>query len=153
MGLFGERNVLALASAPTANPEPYATPLYFAALSDDPLLLVFVSHPSTNHGKHLGAGPTKVAGCIFGEHTQVAQLRGVQFRGRTIREDVLPPEVVARAREAYLLRHPVAAPVLEQSKASVYIMAIRWAKLTDNRVAFGHKEIFEFESPAWMPAT
>lgn len=152
MGLFEERTVLALASAATAAapPEPYATPLYFASLPGPPPLLVFVSDPATTHGQHVGAGPTSVAGCVFAEHTQVDQLRGVQFRGLCCREPVVPPSAISSARTAYLQRHPVAAPVLERSSASVYIIALTWAKATDNRVAFGHKQSWAFRPPAWL---
>jgi uncharacterized protein YhbP (UPF0306 family) len=139
-----------------ASGAPYVAPLYFA-LGSPPVLppgpthahhppptLVFAGSPHSAHGQHLGAGPTLVAAAVAWETTEIGALRGVQLRGAVWRHDRLDEADAAQARADYLSRHPVAAPMLSGGAASVYVLRVQWAKLTDNRLGFGVHPVFTF---------
>ncbi len=151
MSVLRERWVLTLATSPPAAdgdptpPVPYATPLFYAVagLVGGGPRLVFASRPDSAHGRHLGAGPTAVAAALYLESEAVSELRGVQLRG----EVVLGAGAADRA--AYLGRHPAAEALLRPgSREQLYVLALTWAKLTDNRLGFGHKLEWRFAAPA-----
>ncbi len=138
---------------PSPGRAPYPTPLFYAvakppALGPGPVL-VFVTDPSTRHGRHLGRGPSAVAVGIYLETEELGLIRGIQVRGEAIRVDSLDPERAALARRVYIERHPVAAPMLEgEGPEQLYAICVRWAKLTDNRLGMGVHPQWQFAS-AW----
>ena len=168
MSVLQERWVLMLATSPQPDPAdpdrhvPYPTPLFYALAPADLAgtgpRLVFASRPESTHGRHLGAGPTAVAAGIYLETEAVGQLRGVQLRGHVLR---LPPPTPsdhpaappAMYRATYLDRHPTAAAMLQPgAREQLYLLAITWAKLTDNRLGFGHKLEWRFAPHLFSPA-
>ena len=61
-----------------------------------------------------------------------------------VREDRLPPAAYATARSEYLRRHPVAERMLARGGASLFVLRLIWAKLTDNRLGIGVHPVFQF---------
>lgn len=157
MTLLRERWVFALATN-ALDQAPYVTPLFYATTELSPWLgrvapaLVFASSPRSTHGRHLGAGPVAVGGAVYLESEAIGALRGLQLRGRVVLGARLPAEIRRALERAYLDRHPVAARVLAPADGppahALFVLAITWVKLTDNRVRFGHHEIAEF-ADAW----
>jgi uncharacterized protein YhbP (UPF0306 family) len=131
---------------------PYATPLFYA-VAERPAAgpaLVFASRPDSTHGRHLGAGPTRVGAGLYLESEDVSQLRGVQLRGEIAPVELWPGDAPLGLRAAYLQRHPGAAALLgPNARERLYALALTWAKLTDNRRGFGHKQEWKFAPPIW----
>ena len=159
MTLLAERWVFTLATnaldaddEPVPARAPYPTPLFYAVaepgkVSPFPTLL-FISNPSSRHGRHIGAGPVAAAGGVYLETEQAGQLRGAQLTGEVLPVATIGAQAERVAAELYLARHPVAAPALDsKSPHRLYAFAIRWAKLTDNRVGMGVHPQWSFASP------
>ncbi len=146
MNVLRERWVLTLATLPPGERVPYATPLFYAVAVHTGPHLVFASDPLSAHGRHLGDGPTAVAAALYLESDAVAELRGVQLRGEV--RPLGPGD--AALRDAYLERHAGAAAMLSRpgARERLYGLAVRWAKLTDNRLGFGYKLEWSFQLPA-----
>ena len=150
VSLLSERWVLALATL-DADGATYSTALYFALLHRADAgrgpgpQLVFLSSPSTAHGEHLGAGPTEVSASTYLETRAVGEIRGVQLRGVVVRGDTLDEGSRAAMRAAYLEAHPVARRALDAPvPPSLYLLSVRWAKLTDNRLGMGKHPVLRF---------
>lgn len=159
MTVLRERWVLTLATSPRpADPHtpagvPYPTPLFYAVadagVAGEGPRLVFASRPDSAHGRHLGEGPTAVAAGLYCESETVGELRGVQLQGEVSPLERLPAPAAAELRAIYLGRHPVAAAHLKPgARDRLYALAVTWAKLTDNRLGFGHKLEWRFAVPA-----
>jgi uncharacterized protein YhbP (UPF0306 family) len=98
--------------------------------------LVFTSETSTKHVQDTLAQP-EVAGGIVLETMNVGKIRGIQLRG-IMRQ---PSEKEGdQVKTAYLKRFPFA--VLMNIK-SLWILEINYLKMTDNRLGFGAKAIWE----------
>lgn len=150
--------MLTLATVPRLEPDavedeagyPYATPLFYAVAGSASPTLVFASRPDSAHGRHLGAGPTRCAAGLYLESDDVSSLRGVQLRGVAAPVEQWPGHAADGLREAYLGRHPGAAALLRPGAPErLYGLALTWAKLTDNRRGFGHKQTWTFAAPIW----
>lgn len=151
MEVLRERWVLSLATT-TPDGLPYATPLFcaLAALPDVVApLLVFASRPDSCHGRAIGEGPVTVAAATYLETEDLALLRGVQLRGDVQACTRLRARDDLAVRTAYLERHPVAARRVSPHD-QLYVLAITWAKLTDNRRGYGTRLVWTFPSP-WPP--
>jgi uncharacterized protein YhbP (UPF0306 family) len=96
--------------------------------------LVVTTDPDTRHGAEFRANPL-VAGTIALETKRVGRIRGVQFTG-TVSEP--EGEALKRARRIYLRRFPFAVV----ADLHLWIIAPDHIKLTDNRLGFGHKEMW-----------
>jgi uncharacterized protein YhbP (UPF0306 family) len=147
MQILEERWVFTLATcSDCAGAIPHCAPLFYA-LARDPAdgapLLLFTSDPTSTHGEQLDVGPTEVGGAVYLESEVIGELRGVQMRAQVTRLEV-GSEDEARAREAYLTRHPVARDALAAGKHRLYRMRVHWAKLTDNRLGFGKHPVVSF---------
>lgn len=170
MAVLQERWVLTLATvprpiSPTGAPSeslsadaidesdyPYATPLFYAVAEHPNAAptLVFASRPDSTHGRHLGTGPTRCAAGLYLESEDVSGLRGVQLRGQVALIELWPGDAPDGLRAAYLQRHPGAAALLQPgARERLYGLALTWAKLTDNRRGFGHKQVWKFSPPIW----
>ena len=131
--LIGERTVLCLASSSRRG--PWCAPLFFAPI-DGGARLVFVTDPKSRHGRELAADP-RAAAAVWFETADVKQVRGVQLAGRVV---ALAGRDAARARAAFLRRHPRAAPYLaKRPHERFFAFAVARAKVTDNRRGFGFK--------------
>lgn len=159
MTVLQERWVLTLATSPLpADPHalpgvPYPTPLFYAVadaeVAEGGPRLLFASRADSTHGRHLGEGPTLVAAALYLESETVGQLRGVQLQGEVSPLDRWPAAAADGLRAIYLARHPVAAGLLKPgARDRLYVLTVLWAKLTDNRLGFGHKLEWRFAAPA-----
>ena len=121
---------------------PWCATCYYAYIKDENRF-VFTSGPETRHVKDVTEGGNYcVAGTIALETRIVGMIRGIQFSG------IITPltgSVEARYRSAYLRRFPVArlAPELH-----LWILDPDFIKMTDNRLGFGKKLIWNSSDPA-----
>jgi uncharacterized protein YhbP (UPF0306 family) len=92
----------------------------------------------TRHGKEFLENPT-VAGTIALETIRIGRIRGIQFTGMVSEPS---GEDLIRARRVYLRRFPFAA----MADLHLWLISPDHIKLTDNRLGFGHKEIWNRRS-------
>ena len=97
--------------------------------------LVITTDPATRHGSEFLASPA-IAGTIALETWRVGRIRGIQFTG-IIREP--SDEDLRRAKKIYLRRFPYAA----LTELHLWVIELNHIKLTDNRLGFGKKIIWE----------
>jgi len=97
--------------------------------------LVFASSQSTRHIKE-ATNFGKIAGSIALQTTEVGRIEGVQFEG------VLNPANSTQKR-LYYKAYPYALAM----RPKLWSIEIQRAKLTQNRLGFGHKEHFTRPAP------
>jgi uncharacterized protein YhbP (UPF0306 family) len=138
---LAQHHVMTLA---TQGPDgPWASAVFYAPHGD---ALVFLSSPSTRHGRNLAAD----ARCSAAIHSDVDDwqlIRGIQLEGRV---DGLDGDERERAIEHYAQKFPfvrpaVAAPAVLQALARVrwYRLRIERLHFIDNRRGFGQRQTFE----------
>jgi uncharacterized protein YhbP (UPF0306 family) len=99
--------------------------------------LIFTSDFETRHIKEAMQN-SKVAGNVVLETSVVGKIQGIQFSG----ELFLPKEeVAAQVNTIYLKRFPFAVLM----NTNLWELRIDYAKMTDNRLGFGKKLIWERE--------
>jgi uncharacterized protein YhbP (UPF0306 family) len=114
--------------------EPWCANCFYAYLEDENAL-VFTTDSVTRHGKEFVKNPF-VAGSIVLETWITGKIKGIQFQGVISEPD---ENRMKKAKSVYLKRFPVA--VLMETKLWVVDLAL--IKLTDNRLGFGKKIIWE----------
>lgn len=129
-----KHHVLTLATS--KGNEPWVASCFYAYLAEINLF-VFTSDRSTRHIKDIEAN-SKVAASIVLETRIVGKIQGVQLKGRVTEPK---EEQKKKARAAYLKRFPYA--VLKDS--ILWILEPDYIKMTDNRLGFGKKLIWEIE--------
>ncbi len=98
-------------------------------------VFVFTSDSGTRHyAEMLESG--FAAGSIVLETRNVGNVQGLQLQGRVY---IPEGEELARARKRYLRRFPYAAAV----GLTLWVLKPTFMKLTDNRLGFGKKLIWE----------
>jgi uncharacterized protein len=109
----------------------------FYVYMDDEEALVFTTDKETRHGQEFAKNPM-VAGSVVLETRIIGKIRGIQFQG-TISE----PEgvLLVKVKNAYLNRFPVAMLV----ETHLWVVDLTYIKMTDNRLGFGKKIIWERE--------
>ena len=70
------------------------------------------------------------------ETSVVGKIQGIQFRGVM---EIPSDELAEKARNAYLKRFPVAVLM----KTNLWTIKVNYIKMTDNRLGFGKKLIWE----------
>ncbi|WP_345985100.1 pyridoxamine 5'-phosphate oxidase family protein [Sulfurimonas sp. HSL-1656] len=123
-----EHHVLTLATS--RDDSPYATPLFYA-YDDTRNCFVFASAEETEHTAQMKANPSVAAGIAL-ETDAVGKIQGLQCRGRVVASDA------ADAR-CYYARFPYARALLP----TLWRLEPSWMKLTDNRLGFGKKLVWE----------
>ncbi|MHC3995196.1 pyridoxamine 5'-phosphate oxidase family protein [Thiomicrolovo sp. ZZH C-3] len=131
-----EHHVLTLATS--RDGIPYATPLFYA-YDDARNCLVFASSQETEHTAQMKANPSVAAGIAL-ETDAVGKIRGLQCRGRVVDGDA------ADAR-CYYARFPYAKVM----RPTLWRLEPSWMKLTDNRLGFGKKLLWEAALPDELP--
>ena len=114
--------------------EPWCASCFYVYLEKENAL-VFTSDLKTRHAREFLANP-EVAGNIYLETKIIGKIRGVQFRG-TISEP--EGEMAGIARNAYIKRFPVAMLM----DTHLWVVKLSLLKMTDNRLGFGKKLIWE----------
>ena len=129
---FRKHHVLTLATS--MNDEPWCANCFYVYLEDENAL-VFTTDHETRHGKEFLKNKV-VAGSVVLETPIIGKIRGIQFQGI-----VSEPkgELSERARKAYLMRFPVAMLM----ETHLWIVELTLIKMTDNRLGFGKKIVWE----------
>lgn len=127
-----KHHVLTLATSNNNN--PYCANCFYSFLEEEKML-VFTSDKDTKHVKDMWS-QNFVAGTIVLETSIVGKIQGIQFNG-----NVFEPknEISKKAKISYLKRFPFAALM----NTKLWVIKLSFVKLTDNRLGFGKKLIWE----------
>jgi uncharacterized protein len=107
----------------------------FYAFLEEEAAFVFTSDYETQHIQETLKN-SRVAGSVVLETNIVNKIQGLQFTGR-LEKPV--KEMIDRSKNAYLKRFPFATLM----KMTLWILYIDYLKMTDNRLGFGKKLIWE----------
>ncbi len=131
-----EHHVLTLATS--IDGQPWCANCFYIYLEDADIF-VFTSDDNTRHIQEVLVN-SKVAGSVVLETKTVGNIRGIQFAGTMERPET---NLLAKAKRAYLSRFPYAILI----KTTLWILRVDYIKMTDNRLGFGKKLIWEKELP------
>lgn len=123
-----EHHVLTLATA--GEDGPYAAPLFYAYDAAN-LHFVFASDPDTKHAGQMRANGAVAAGIAL-ETDTVGKIQGVQIRGN----------VIAASDDDAKIYFEV-FPYARMMRPVLWRLEPFWMKLTDNRLGFGKKVIWQ----------
>ena len=131
---FRKHHVLTIATA--VKGEPWCANCFYVYLEEENAL-VFTTDYETRHGREFRINDL-VAGSVVLETMVIGKIRGIQFQGRISGPE---GELLGKSRTAYLRRFPVAALM----DTRLWIVRLSYIKMTDNRLGFGKKLIWETE--------
>ncbi|MGE5421401.1 MAG: pyridoxamine 5'-phosphate oxidase family protein [Chloroflexota bacterium] len=134
---FKKHHVLTIASCTME--EPWCANCFYVYLEEENAL-VFTTVADTRHGKEFLVNP-KVSGSVVLETMIIGKIRGIQFSGVVSEPS---GERLEKARLAYLRRFPVATLM----ETRMWLVKLAYIKMTDNRLGFGKKLIWEEEKKA-----
>lgn len=129
---FNKHHVLTIATSESN--KPWCANCFYVYLEEENAL-VFTTDPVTRHGQEFIRNP-HVAGSVVLETMIIGKIRGIQFQGIISEPE---GEMVEKARKAYLKRFPVAMLM----DTHLWIVSLKYIKLTDNRLGFGKKLMWE----------
>ena len=120
--------------ATTTEGIPWCAHCFYAYMKEENWL-VFTSDVQTKHVKDVEINP-EVAGGIVLETMVVSKVQGIQLRGimRTPAD-----KEKSKVQLAYLTRFPFVVLM----NATLWIVELTYVKMTDNRLGFGKKLIWE----------
>lgn len=127
-----EHHVLTLATSTENN--PWCANCFYVYLEMENCF-VFTSDEETKHIQDIYKNK-HVAGSVVLETNTIGKIRGIQFRGILEKPD---KELHKKAKKAYLKRFPYAALM----KTTLWVLSLSYIKMTDNRLGFGKKLIWE----------
>lgn len=107
----------------------------FYAFDEEKMILVFTSSPETRHIQEVMQN-SKVAGSVVLETSIVGKIQGIQFSGELLLSE---GEEAEQVNSVYLRRFPFAVLM----ETTLWKLRIDYAKMTDNRLGFGKKLIWE----------
>jgi len=114
--------------------QPWCANCFYTFLEDE-AALIFTSGNETRHIQETLKN-SKVAGSVVLETSIVNKIQGIQFTGKL----GLPEKgMIDKAKYAYLKRFPFAALM----DTTLWVLYIDHLKMTDNRLGFGKKLIWE----------
>ncbi len=125
-------HLLALASV-DVDGAPYCASAFYAFRSDEQAL-IFSTDASTRHGANI-VRDSRVSAIIALETKVVGKIQGVQIVGRVV-------EACEGDRLSYIAKYPYAAAL---PSLHLWRLEMQMAKLTDNRLGFGKKIVWERE--------
>ncbi len=134
-GFLRKHHVLTLAT--TFEGAPWVANCFYVFIESENAL-VFTSDRNTKHIRDLEE-TTRVAASIVLETNVVGKIQGIQLRGE-LREP--EGEMIKLAKTAYLKRFPFAALM----ETTLWTLNMDYIKMTDNRLGFGKKLIWEKEA-------
>jgi hypothetical protein len=129
---ISQHHVLTLATCVENN--PWCANCFYVWLEDENCF-VFTTDNATKHAQD-AIQNQNVAGSVVLETSVVGKIRGIQFRGTM---QIPENELASKARFAYLKKFPFA--ILMDTK--LWIVRVNYIKMTDNRLGFGKKLIWE----------
>jgi uncharacterized protein YhbP (UPF0306 family) len=125
-------HVLTLATS--TNNVPYCCNAFYTYLESENIL-VFTSNEETKHIKDVRINNI-VAGSIVLETSIVGKIQGIQFQGLMFEPK---DDLLKKAKIKYLKKFPFAILMNTQ----LWVVDLSFLKLTDNRLGFGKKIIWE----------
>ena len=129
---INEHHVLTLATS--VENSPWCANCFYVYLEEENCF-VFTSDDNTKHVQDVLEN-SKVAGSVALETNTVGKIRGIQFSGIMEKPG---KDFMKKAKKAYLKRFPYAVLM----KTSLWIITPNYIKMTDNRLGFGKKLIWE----------
>jgi uncharacterized protein YhbP (UPF0306 family) len=134
LGFIADHHVLTLAVS--KDNVPYCAHCFYAYIPEKNLF-IFTSDPETRHIRDAeSSGNYRVTAGIALETKMVGKIRGLQLTGRLF---IPEGSDLKAARKTYLSRFPYAALM----KLHLWALQPEFMKLTDNRLGFGTKLIWE----------
>lgn len=127
-----EHHIFTLATS--NNNLPYTCTCFYVYI-DELNMIVFTSDKTTKHIQDVEQQQC-VSGAIALETSVVGKIRGIQFTG-IIKE--LDGKELSKAKKAYLSKFPIAILM----KTTLWGIVPDFIKMTDNRLGFGKKLIWE----------
>lgn len=127
-----EHHVMSLA---TVNDDELSVCSLFYAFDLEKLSFVVASSDETTHITHITQN-SKIAGNILLETKSIGKIQGVQFRG------IFSPLEDAELKKLYFKNFPHAIVM----KPKLWQIKVNYFKMTDNRLGFGKKIIWQDSS-------
>lgn len=125
-------HVLTLATC--AGNQPWCANCFYVYLKDENCF-VFTSDDATRHVAEVLEN-SNVAGSVVLETGVVGKIQGIQFSGIMERPS---KELQSKVKKAYLKKFPFSVLM----KTSLWVLNPHYIKMTDNRLGFGKKLIWE----------
>jgi uncharacterized protein YhbP (UPF0306 family) len=132
LAFLRKHHVLTLATV--AGGQPWTANCFYAFLEEQ-MSFVFTSGYETRHIQEVSQN-NKVAGNVVLETGIIGKIQGIQFAGML---ELAEGEALEKASSAYLKRFPFAALM----DTTLWILPIDYLKMTDNRLGFGKKLVWE----------
>jgi uncharacterized protein len=129
-----KHHVLTLATS--KNNETWCANCFYVYMEEE-VALVFTSDISTKHIQNTLTQP-KVAGTVVLETSVLGKIQGIQFTGKLVKAD---SDLLNIAHTKYLKRFPFAILM----ETTIWVLFLDYIKMTDNRLGFGKKLIWEAE--------
>ncbi|MEA1887795.1 MAG: pyridoxamine 5'-phosphate oxidase family protein [Bacteroidota bacterium] len=127
-----KHHVLTVASC--VDNRPWTANCFYVFMEEDNSF-VFTTDDDTRHGKEFEIN-LNVAGSVVLETKVIGKIRGIQFEGVVSKPDA---DSYKKVKTAYLKRFPVAMLM----NTTLWVLKLTHVKLTDNRLGFGTKLIWE----------
>jgi uncharacterized protein len=129
-----KHHVLTLATV--SGDQPWVANCFYA-FDAEQMAFVFTSGYETRHIQEASINQ-KVAGNVVLETSIIGKIQGIQFSGTLIKPE---GEALSLASSLYLRRFPFAAVM----DTTLWILPIDFLKMTDNRLGFGKKLLWNRE--------
>ena len=127
-----KHHVLTLATV--SGDQPWVANCFYA-FQEVQMSFVFTSGYETRHIQEIALN-NKVAGTVVLETGIIGKIQGIQFSGTLVPAE---GEAGEKASSSYLKRFPFAALM----DTTLWILQIDYLKMTDNRLGFGKKLVWE----------
>lgn len=129
-----KHHVLILATV--SGDQPWVSNCFYAFVEEQ-MAFVFTSGYETRHIQEVTQN-NKVAGNVVLETSIIGKIQGIQFSGTLAKAE---GEALDKTSSAYLKRFPFAALM----DTTLWIFTIDYLKMTDNRLGFGKKMVWQRE--------
>lgn len=123
-----------LTIATSKDNQPWCASCFYTWLSNENLF-AFTTDPDTTHGQQI-TDNYRVAANIYLETKIVGKIQGIQITGTA---SIAKDELKKIAHKQYLKQYPYAALI----KTTMWVLKPTILKLTDNRLGFGKKLIWD----------
>ena len=127
-----KHHVLTLATL--SGDQPWVANCFYTFVEEQ-MAFVFTSGYETKHIQEVMQN-NKVAGNVVLETSIIGKIQGIQFSGTLTKAE---GEALDKVSSTYLKRFPFAALM----DTTLWILAIDYLKMTDNRLGFGKKLVWE----------
>ena len=125
-----------VAYSTSVNDNPHSASCFYAAhISDSSVHLIFKSNRETKHITNALINP-KISGTILPDVDKIGFVKGIQFYGQFIAAE---GDFQEKIKQVYYKKFPFAHPM----KGDVWAIELRYIKMTDNKLGFGKKLIWE----------